>query len=167
MSFVSSKGNILCRLIKIELYKIFATINRAIKGLHCNCWIIVNRFINNIHIEHIQELRTRFSFLGVLFWSCTNRLYSYRYFVVIIPLSQYRLKEFWINCINVLRANEIATAKQSKAKPCVYPVGYAVHGWVCVCVCVCVCGGGGGGGVDMGSWLNLRTEGLHVIAVTS
>ena len=32
MSFVSSKGNILCRLIKIELYKIFAIINRAIKG---------------------------------------------------------------------------------------------------------------------------------------
>ena len=31
----SSKGNILCRLIKIELYKIFAIINRAIKGLHC------------------------------------------------------------------------------------------------------------------------------------
>ena len=38
MSFVSSKGNILCRLIKIELYKIFAIINRAIKGLHCTCW---------------------------------------------------------------------------------------------------------------------------------
>ena len=37
MSFVSSKGNILCRLIKIELYKIFAIINRAIKGLHCTC----------------------------------------------------------------------------------------------------------------------------------
>ena len=36
MSFVSSRGNILCRLIKIELYKIFAIINRAIKGLHCN-----------------------------------------------------------------------------------------------------------------------------------
>ena len=35
MSFVSSKGNILCRLIKIELYKIFAIINRAINGLHC------------------------------------------------------------------------------------------------------------------------------------
>ena len=35
MSFVSSKGNILCRLIKIELYKIFAIIIRAIKGLHC------------------------------------------------------------------------------------------------------------------------------------
>ena len=35
MSFVSSKGNILCRLIKIELYKIFVIINRAIKGLHC------------------------------------------------------------------------------------------------------------------------------------
>ena len=36
VSFVSSKGNIFCRLIKIELYKIFAIINRAIKGLHCN-----------------------------------------------------------------------------------------------------------------------------------
>ena len=39
MSFVSSKGNILCRLINIELYKIFAIINRAIKGLYC----IVNK----------------------------------------------------------------------------------------------------------------------------
>ena len=40
VSFVSSKGNILCRLIKIELFKIFAIINRAIKGLHCMsvCW---------------------------------------------------------------------------------------------------------------------------------
>ena len=35
MSFVSSKDNILWRLIKIELYKIFAMMNRAIKGLHC------------------------------------------------------------------------------------------------------------------------------------
>ena len=35
VSFVSSKGNILCRLIIIELYEIFAQINRAIKGLHC------------------------------------------------------------------------------------------------------------------------------------
>ena len=35
MSFVSSKGNILCRLINIELYKIFAIINRTIKDLHC------------------------------------------------------------------------------------------------------------------------------------
>ena len=34
VSFVSSKGNILCRLVKIELYKIFAIINRAIKGLY-------------------------------------------------------------------------------------------------------------------------------------
>ena len=36
MSFVSSKGNILCRLINIELHKIFPIINRAIKGLHCS-----------------------------------------------------------------------------------------------------------------------------------
>ena len=35
VSFVSSKGNILCRLVKIEPHKIFAIINRAIKGLHC------------------------------------------------------------------------------------------------------------------------------------
>ena len=44
MSFVSSKGNILCRLIKIELYKIFAIINRAIKGLHCISWTLRNKF---------------------------------------------------------------------------------------------------------------------------
>ena len=41
MSFVSSKGNILCRLIKIELYKILAIINRAIKGLHCMMRVLV------------------------------------------------------------------------------------------------------------------------------
>ena len=46
MSFVSSKGNILCRLIKIELYKIFAIINRAIKGLHCIC---MSQFITGIY----------------------------------------------------------------------------------------------------------------------
>ena len=40
MSFVSSKGNILCRLVNIELYKIFAIINRAIKGLHCMYFIL-------------------------------------------------------------------------------------------------------------------------------
>ena len=32
---MSSKGNILCRLINVELYKIFAITNRTIKGLHC------------------------------------------------------------------------------------------------------------------------------------
>ena len=53
MSFVSSKGNILCRLIKIELYKIFAIINRAIKGLHCTSGIDI-------------PLTLRFSML--LFW---------------------------------------------------------------------------------------------------
>ena len=43
VSFVSSKGNILCRLVKIELYKIFAIINRAIKGLHCIVFIFFTR----------------------------------------------------------------------------------------------------------------------------
>ena len=39
MSFVSSKGNILCKLINMEPYKIFAIINRAInckKNIHWN-----------------------------------------------------------------------------------------------------------------------------------
>ena len=40
MSFVSSKDNILCRLINMELYKIFAITNRAIKGLHCTCYAV-------------------------------------------------------------------------------------------------------------------------------
>ena len=52
VSFVSStcsKGNILCRLIKIELYKIFAIINRAIKGLHCNyTWIKIKCWFWNL-----------------------------------------------------------------------------------------------------------------------
>ena len=43
MTFVSSKGNILCRLINIELYEIFPVINRAIKGLHCTCQLNVAR----------------------------------------------------------------------------------------------------------------------------
>ena len=51
MSFVSSKGNILYRLINIELYKILAIINRAIKGLHCT--------------PYSSPLRTRY---GVSFW---------------------------------------------------------------------------------------------------
>ena len=49
VSFVSSKGNIFCRLIKIELYKIFAIINRAIRGLHCMYFFIItlSALINN------------------------------------------------------------------------------------------------------------------------
>ena len=47
MSFVSSKGNILCRLIIIQLYEIFAQINRAIKGLHCNYVMACKRFSHN------------------------------------------------------------------------------------------------------------------------
>ena len=49
MSFVSSKGNILCRLIKIELYKIFAIINRARKGLHCMVTLILSWISNYFH----------------------------------------------------------------------------------------------------------------------
>ena len=56
MSFVSSKGNILCRLIKIELYKIFAIINRAIKGLHCindfNSLFVLHCSFNSIFEQH-------------------------------------------------------------------------------------------------------------------
>ena len=48
MSFVSSKGNILCRLINIELYKIFAIINRVIKGSPLYSHNTVARPKNNI-----------------------------------------------------------------------------------------------------------------------
>ena len=55
VSFVSSKGNILCRLVKIELYKIFAIINRAIKGLHCT---VVTNGHPGIYVDHTAtELR--------------------------------------------------------------------------------------------------------------
>ena len=55
MSFVSSKGNILCRLIKIELYKIFAIINRAIKGLHC---IVCVTMMTILHADMTQAANT-------------------------------------------------------------------------------------------------------------
>ena len=59
VSFVSSKGNILCRLVKIELYKIFAIINRAIKGLHCNFNCQYAVFLNNkpFHNFHYRKDR--------------------------------------------------------------------------------------------------------------
>ena len=64
MSFVSSKGNILCRLIKIELYKIFTIINCVIKGLHCTkqnpliqeinpAFFKIYLFIYCLHIEKL------------------------------------------------------------------------------------------------------------------
>ena len=60
--FVSSKGNIF-RLVKIELYKIFAIINRAIKGLHCNVKIVIQAYLFTsayifpleIHVLHWQH----------------------------------------------------------------------------------------------------------------
>ena len=51
MSFVSSKGNILCRLINIELYKIFAIINRAIKGLHCSLNMISKHLLDGLFLN--------------------------------------------------------------------------------------------------------------------
>ena len=56
VSFVSSKGNILCRLVKIELYKIFAMINRAIKGLHCTtCMMMYNSGENSLMQQKKQN----------------------------------------------------------------------------------------------------------------
>ena len=58
MSFMSSKGNILCRLINLELYKIFAILNRAIKGLHCMHLGILLAGIENggIDLDHQGHL---------------------------------------------------------------------------------------------------------------
>ena len=56
VSFVSSKGNILCRLVKIELYKIFAIINRAIKGLHC-IWFLHSTQLTVVNVsDSLAEL---------------------------------------------------------------------------------------------------------------
>ena len=54
MSFLSSKGNILCRLIKIELYKIFAIINRAIKGLHCMNVSWLNELSSSVRVLRMR-----------------------------------------------------------------------------------------------------------------
>ena len=86
MSFVSSKGNILCRLIKIELYKIFAIINRAIKGLHCIIWFehygYPQYFIQN-HRWGIFVLRSVISYSDfdisvALYWTqnCNTCIYK-------------------------------------------------------------------------------------------
>ena len=62
MFFVSSKGNILCRLVKIELYKIFAIINRAIKGLHCNSLWSGGRFKNANELVNLRALKISMSY---------------------------------------------------------------------------------------------------------
>ena len=62
MSFVSSKGNILCRLVKIELYKIFAIINRAIKGLHCICNVTL---VTSCLCAHLSVISTFISLVAV------------------------------------------------------------------------------------------------------
>ena len=59
---MSSKGNIFCRLIKIELYKIFAIINRAIKGLHCTWYTTwtLNNMVQPIWAPYANlKLKTR------------------------------------------------------------------------------------------------------------
>ena len=63
VSFVSSNGNILCRLVKIELYKIFAIIIRAIKGLHCidKMW----NFDTNLYISSYPIKSEKFYFMFV------------------------------------------------------------------------------------------------------
>ena len=48
VSFVSSKGSIICRLISVNFYKIFAIINRVIKGLHCT----INQSVNQNFYWH-------------------------------------------------------------------------------------------------------------------
>ena len=60
MSFVSSKGNILCRL-KIELYKIFAIINRAIKSLHCNSllWLKISSTCAIVVLRNGRKIQNR------------------------------------------------------------------------------------------------------------
>ena len=70
VSFVSSKGNILCRLVKIELYKIFAIINRAIKGLHCTliigwCIFLVPVFAHHLLFYDCNSIIC-VSFVGVM-----------------------------------------------------------------------------------------------------
>ena len=74
VSFVSSKGNILWRLVKIELYKIFAIINRAIKGLHCIlthfyvCFHVITGPLIKLQVADqltcFSEKKTMFSFLS-------------------------------------------------------------------------------------------------------
>ena len=66
VSFVSSKGNILCRLINIELYKILAIINRAIKGLHCILFNFDSTTYTNTLIQ-IQIRSTKY-----ICWNCSD-----------------------------------------------------------------------------------------------
>ena len=63
VSFVSSKGNILCRLVKIELYKIFAIINRAIKGLHYEYRLMPHGAYNHELLYFIKKLPPILTFM--------------------------------------------------------------------------------------------------------
>ena len=69
MSFVSSKGNIISRLILIELYKIFTIINRAIKGLHCIFMSSWNRMEFDVSCRSISwsnEISNRLTYTSLL-----------------------------------------------------------------------------------------------------
>ena len=75
MSFVSSKGNILCRLIKIELYKIFAIINRAIKGPHCIDILFFICLFSHTKVFYFYQVPLYFLFYVVVIFTLSTKHY--------------------------------------------------------------------------------------------
>ena len=147
MSFVSSKGNILCRLIKIELYKIFAIINRAIKGLHC-IYILVSWQSYHFFLIHNQldiwpwKLKVKVM-AKVKFHSYIWGL-MFNWYVCFVPIKPYsKLNNWpWIDtdlCINVFPNNSIVREQYFIAyflslkelyRGCIWVVLLPVNEWI-------------------------------------
>ena len=102
MSFVSSKGNILCGLINIELYEIFAIINRAFRGLHCTSFcqhcVISPLSPFNCYVYPNHKMYSQFSYQFTVL-SCLKimNVYHIRY-VSIIPYVFYH-NQVWFHSL--------------------------------------------------------------------
>ena len=101
VSFVSSKGNMLCRLVKIELYKIFAIINRAIKGLHCMWFLSVcaKPLCTYIHFSHAQLC----CICVIYFLMCTVCFFTLSYNNIVLTLNKvYLISSYLTPGVSVL-----------------------------------------------------------------
>ena len=122
MSFVSSKGNILCRLIKIELYKIFAIINRAIKSAGCTKIIqsnTVETLLKGLHCITLDNFSASgtLPLLKVMFMICVigfviESLHSFMCFGCIWSSPQAFL---FCNCIIILSISCLLVGVRKKS----------------------------------------------------
>ena len=105
MSFVSSKGNTLCRFIKIELYKIFAIINRAIKGLHCiysQVWYWQNASMTQTKVSQKSSERIMDAEQSLYWWfNARNTPLLLHWSYIFLALTYRYLTYLWCTVVHI------------------------------------------------------------------